>query len=378
MAKSSAERKPIEPIFGPRIPQYSTQVSDTSLSWQERALCAQTDPEAFFPEKGGSIREAKLVCQQCNVRSACLEYALAHNERFGIWGGLSERERARLKNRRREKSKRSLKSWGLFQLKYLFILRTKRTKGIVRNIPFDASDYAYRSNYRISSINEFLLISVENSTELESYPALSKRLSVLIEIDSLTKKNKLQKVPVFPDWENGVLAYIQDRCRKQLVSPRDLQIFAEEQFGLSVTLHPAEEEFEYAFVANVKPGNISKGFALVDSSQDSDLAISKSILRALASFLLSEVPVSISHYYRQISSSEEGIINFVLDNYVASIQAKKSEFTSKKTLSPFLETAALKALENREIDIHTVATELYEVDDISALENQLQKSGWVK
>jgi len=48
-------------------------VSSEQLSWQERALCAQTDPEAFF--------------------------ALAHDERFGIWGGLSERERRRLKRR---------------------------------------------------------------------------------------------------------------------------------------------------------------------------------------------------------------------------------------------------------------------------------------
>jgi WhiB family redox-sensing transcriptional regulator len=69
------------------------------LSWQERALCAQTDPEAFFPEKGGSTREAKRVCLSCDVRSQCLEYALAHDERFGIWGGLSERERRRLKRR---------------------------------------------------------------------------------------------------------------------------------------------------------------------------------------------------------------------------------------------------------------------------------------
>jgi len=69
------------------------------LSWQERALCAQTDPEAFFPEKGGSTREAKRVCQSCEVRAECLEYALAHDERFGIWGGLSERERRRLKKR---------------------------------------------------------------------------------------------------------------------------------------------------------------------------------------------------------------------------------------------------------------------------------------
>jgi WhiB family redox-sensing transcriptional regulator len=67
------------------------------LGWQERALCAQTDPEAFFPEKGGSTREAKRVCLGCDVRSECLEYALAHDERFGIWGGLSERERRRLK-----------------------------------------------------------------------------------------------------------------------------------------------------------------------------------------------------------------------------------------------------------------------------------------
>jgi len=66
-------------------------------SWQERALCAQTDPEAFFPEKGGSTREAKKICVGCEVKGECLEYALEHDERFGIWGGLSERERRRLK-----------------------------------------------------------------------------------------------------------------------------------------------------------------------------------------------------------------------------------------------------------------------------------------
>ena len=65
--------------------------------WQERGLCAQTDPEAFFPEKGGSTREAKRICQGCEVRDRCLEYALANDERFGIWGGVSERERRRLK-----------------------------------------------------------------------------------------------------------------------------------------------------------------------------------------------------------------------------------------------------------------------------------------
>ncbi|MCO1654732.1 WhiB family transcriptional regulator [Pseudonocardia humida] len=70
---------------------------DEEPDWQERALCAQTDPEAFFPEKGGSTREAKRICSGCDVRAECLDYALAHDERFGIWGGLSERERRRLR-----------------------------------------------------------------------------------------------------------------------------------------------------------------------------------------------------------------------------------------------------------------------------------------
>lgn len=73
---------------------------DDDLRWQEYALCAQTDPEIFFPEKGGSTREAKRVCTNCDVREQCLAYALDKDERFGIWGGLSERERRRLKRSR--------------------------------------------------------------------------------------------------------------------------------------------------------------------------------------------------------------------------------------------------------------------------------------
>ncbi len=67
------------------------------LSWRQRALCSQTDPEVFFPEKGGSTKDAKQVCAHCEVREQCLQWAIAHDERFGIWGGLSERERRRYK-----------------------------------------------------------------------------------------------------------------------------------------------------------------------------------------------------------------------------------------------------------------------------------------
>jgi WhiB family transcriptional regulator, redox-sensing transcriptional regulator len=67
------------------------------LPWAADAKCLQADPETFFPEKGGSTREAKRICVQCDVRDLCLDYALENDERFGIWGGLSERERRKLK-----------------------------------------------------------------------------------------------------------------------------------------------------------------------------------------------------------------------------------------------------------------------------------------
>ena len=65
-------------------------------SWQLSANCLGVDPDLFVPERGASTKEAKAVCQGCEVRVDCLEYALANGEKFGIWGGMSERERRRL------------------------------------------------------------------------------------------------------------------------------------------------------------------------------------------------------------------------------------------------------------------------------------------
>lgn len=67
-------------------------------TWQEQGLCRQTDSDAFFPEKGGSTRDAKRICRDCPVQAECLEEALASDARFGVWGGQSERERRRMKN----------------------------------------------------------------------------------------------------------------------------------------------------------------------------------------------------------------------------------------------------------------------------------------
>jgi len=65
-------------------------------AWMAEGLCAQTDPDQFFPDKGGSTATAKRVCSACDVRPDCLEYALTTRERNGVWGGMSERERRRL------------------------------------------------------------------------------------------------------------------------------------------------------------------------------------------------------------------------------------------------------------------------------------------
>lgn len=67
-----------------------------SRPWMDEALCAQVDTELFYPEKGGSTRQAKQTCTSCPVREQCLAYALENDERHGIWGGLSERERHKL------------------------------------------------------------------------------------------------------------------------------------------------------------------------------------------------------------------------------------------------------------------------------------------
>lgn len=72
-------------------------------SWRENANCKGINPNLFHPERGANgydITAAKTVCFGCLVRQQCLEYALENNEQIGIWGGLSERERRRIRSRR--------------------------------------------------------------------------------------------------------------------------------------------------------------------------------------------------------------------------------------------------------------------------------------
>lgn len=70
-------------------------------AWRNEGLCREVDPDAWYPEKGDPVGPAKRVCQQCPVRMQCLEYALANREAWGVWGGLSTRERQKLLTQRR-------------------------------------------------------------------------------------------------------------------------------------------------------------------------------------------------------------------------------------------------------------------------------------
>lgn len=96
----------VAPQFGstpsPRQHRYAEKPEPDHDRWQDRALCKETDPEVFFPEKGGSTREGKKICSGCEVRTDCLEDSLINQDRFGILGGLSERERRKLIKQRRE------------------------------------------------------------------------------------------------------------------------------------------------------------------------------------------------------------------------------------------------------------------------------------
>ena len=91
------DRRPAPAALPGRLLQLVVDVA--ALEWMDRALCQETDPEAFYPVRGGSNRAAKAICAACEVRSECLEYALAQPQidDWGIWAGTTEQERGRMR-----------------------------------------------------------------------------------------------------------------------------------------------------------------------------------------------------------------------------------------------------------------------------------------
>ena len=84
---------------------YIAQLSDTLEipEFYKDANCKGSNQDDFFPERGSSTVIAKKICSECKVKELCLEYAVERKERFGIWGGKSERERRAIRRERRLK-----------------------------------------------------------------------------------------------------------------------------------------------------------------------------------------------------------------------------------------------------------------------------------
>ena len=75
-------------------------LDDTDHDWTLRAVCNGADPDLFFVEIGQSNAEAKKLCARCPVREECLDYALRHDIRHGVWGGKSEKDRKTIRKLR--------------------------------------------------------------------------------------------------------------------------------------------------------------------------------------------------------------------------------------------------------------------------------------
>ena len=87
------ERLPQRSADGSRLPSLEYERIAKPEPWKQYGACATADPDLFFPKRGGDTSQAKAICASCQCRKACLEYALRHGEKYGIWGGKSERER---------------------------------------------------------------------------------------------------------------------------------------------------------------------------------------------------------------------------------------------------------------------------------------------
>lgn len=89
-------RASIDQLHTDGTPRFDLAALPKAPPWMAEALCAQVDPDGFFPEKGGGTRAMKRVCAQCPVTEQCLRYALDRDESHGVWGGKSATERRKL------------------------------------------------------------------------------------------------------------------------------------------------------------------------------------------------------------------------------------------------------------------------------------------
>ncbi len=78
-------------------PRRTKDMGNMNDKWRDDALCAQVGGDLWFPEKGGSVMDARKICAQCPVAEQCLQYALDTNQRDGIYGGTTPMQRRALR-----------------------------------------------------------------------------------------------------------------------------------------------------------------------------------------------------------------------------------------------------------------------------------------
>lgn len=90
--------------------------------WQNNAECLNSGSDPFFPEAGDNSKTfiARNFCKDCRVINECLEYALWSGEKFGVWGGTTERERRQIRRERAKEGESTggrdnYRSWDFFK-----------------------------------------------------------------------------------------------------------------------------------------------------------------------------------------------------------------------------------------------------------------------
>lgn len=93
------------------------EISDMAITntfddadWRQQAACRGADTSVFFPDSDEDARAAKAICATCAVREPCLAFALANRQEQGVWGGLTETERRRVRRRRAEAARAAARS----------------------------------------------------------------------------------------------------------------------------------------------------------------------------------------------------------------------------------------------------------------------------
>lgn len=106
-ANARAPDLSIEALNG--VPTAMGSAMSDPRDWITDGACFLSFDDRFYPARGDSNKEAKAICfDMCSIREICLEHALTKPERFGIWGGTSERERQEMRRLRNEEARQEL------------------------------------------------------------------------------------------------------------------------------------------------------------------------------------------------------------------------------------------------------------------------------